>query len=42
MEGVIVLREILTTYDVTALGADRPRVRNITSVPRGGSRIRVT
>jgi cytochrome P450 len=42
MEGVVVLREILTAYDVTALGRDRPKVRNITSVPRGGSRIRVT
>jgi cytochrome P450 family 135 len=42
MEGVVVLREILTSYDVTALGADQPKVRNITSVPRRGSRIRVT
>jgi cytochrome P450 family 135 len=42
MEGVVVLREILTSYDVTALGGDRPKVRNITSVPRRGSRIRVT
>jgi cytochrome P450 family 135 len=42
MEGVVVLREILTSYDVTALGDDRPKVRNITSVPRRGSRIRLT
>jgi cytochrome P450 family 135 len=42
MEGVEVLRQVLTAYDVTALGADRPRVRNITSVPRRGSHIRVT
>jgi cytochrome P450 len=42
MEGVVVLRAILASYDVTALGADRPKVRNITSVPRYGSRIRVT
>ena len=41
MEGVVVLREILTAYDVTTVGDDRPRVRNITSVPRRGSRIRV-
>lgn len=42
MEGVAVLREVLTAYDVTAVGEDRPRVRNITSVPRRGARIRVT
>ncbi len=42
MEGVVVLREILTTYDVTAARKDRPKVRNITSVPGRGSRIRVT
>jgi hypothetical protein len=37
-----VLREILTSYDVEAVGRDHPKVRNITSVPRHGSRIRVT
>jgi len=42
MEGVEILREILGRYDVTALGADVPKVRNITSVPRRGARIRVT
>jgi cytochrome P450 len=42
MEGVAVLRAVLTEYDVTAVGPDRPQVRNITSVPRHGSRIRVT
>lgn len=42
MEGVAVLRAVLTEYDVTAVGSDRPQVRNITSVPRHGSRIRVT
>ncbi|WP_241153766.1 cytochrome P450 [Nocardioides pantholopis] len=42
MEGVAVLREVLTAYDVAAVGADRPKVRNITSVPREGARIRVT
>lgn len=41
MEGVVILREVLTAYDVTALGDDVPKVRNITSVPRGGARIRV-
>jgi cytochrome P450 len=42
MEGVAVLREVLTAYDVATVGADQPKVRNITSVPRGGARIRVT
>ncbi len=42
MEGVAVLREVFAAYDVVAVGADRPKVRNITSVPRGGARIRVT
>jgi cytochrome P450 len=41
MEGVVVLRRILASYDVTAVGTDRPKVRNITSVPRRGSRLRV-
>jgi cytochrome P450 len=41
MEGVAVLHEILTSYDVTAAGRDTPKVRNITSVPRRGARIRV-
>jgi cytochrome P450 family 135 len=41
MEGVVVLREVLSSYDVEAAAADRPRVRNITSVPRHGARIRV-
>ncbi|WP_310961981.1 cytochrome P450 [Nocardioides terrisoli] len=42
MEGVAVLREVLTTYDVTLPAgepAERPKVRNITSVPRRGARI---
>ena len=42
MEGVAVLREVFSAYDVTAVGTDEPRVRNITSVPRRGARIRVT
>lgn len=41
MEGVAVLREVLTSYDVTAIGADEPLVRNITSVPRRGARLRL-
>ena len=41
MEGVAVLREVLTAYDVLAPGSDEPKVRNITSVPRRGARIRV-
>ena len=41
MEGVAVLREVLAAYDVTAAGDDEPQVRNITSVPRNGARIRV-
>jgi cytochrome P450 family 135 len=42
MEGVAVLRAVLASYDVEALGPDRPRVRNITSVPHRGARIRVS
>jgi cytochrome P450 len=41
MEGVAVLREVLSAYDVRVPpGADDvPKVRNITSVPRHGARI---
>jgi cytochrome P450 family 135 len=44
MEGVAVLREVLLTHDVALPPgmSDHPRVRNITSVPRHGARIRVT
>ena len=42
MEGVVVLREVLGSYDVAAVGDDEPKVRNITSVPRRGARIRIT
>ena len=42
MEGVAVLREVFSAYDVVAVGTDEPRVRNITSVPRRGARLRVT
>ena len=34
MEGVVILREVLTAYTLETLGDDRPKVRNITSVPR--------
>ncbi|MGN6253227.1 MAG: cytochrome P450 [Marmoricola sp.] len=41
MEGVVVLREVLSRYDVTlpAGETEEPKVRNITSVPRRGARI---
>ena len=44
MEGVAVLREVLSSYDVNVRpgSADKPKVRNITSVPRHGARIVVT
>jgi len=42
MEGVAVLREVFKEYGVEALGDDEPKVRNITSVPRHGARIRIT
>ncbi|TXL63079.1 cytochrome P450 [Aeromicrobium terrae] len=41
MEGVAVLREMLQRFDVVADEPDVPKVRNITSVPRHGSRITV-
>ena len=42
MEGVAVLREVLAAVDLTAVGDDVPKVRNITSVPRHGATVRVT
>jgi len=42
MEGVVVLREVLSRFDVESMGEDQPKVRNITSVPREGATIRVT
>jgi cytochrome P450 family 135 len=44
MEGVAVLREVLTTYDVRlpAGAKEQPKVRNITSVPKHGALIVVT
>ena len=41
MEGVAVLREVFRAVDVTAAGTDEPKVRNITSVPKYGARIKV-
>lgn len=44
MEGVAVLREVLTTHEITlpegAADKEHPRVRNITSVPHHGARVR--
>lgn len=42
MEGVAVLREVFRAHHVETVGADEPLVRNITSVPRYGARIRAT
>jgi cytochrome P450 len=44
MEGVAVLREVLSTYDVAVPPGAREeaKVRNITSVPKNGARIVVT
>lgn len=42
LEGTEILRQVFSRYDVAALGDDHPRVRNITSVPHQGARIRVT
>ncbi|HET8961859.1 cytochrome P450 [Nocardioides sp.] len=42
MEGVAILREVLAAYDVRSLADEAARVRNITSVPRDGARVRVT
>lgn len=42
MEGVVVLREVLSRYAVEAMGEDSPKVRNITSVPREGAVVRIT
>lgn len=44
MEGVAVLREVLTAYDVALPPGEKEeaKVRNITSVPKNGARIVVT
>jgi cytochrome P450 family 135 len=42
MEGVAVLREVFRAVDLTVVGSDEPKVRNITSVPKHGARIKVT
>jgi len=41
MEGVAVLREVFGAVEVTTVGTDVPLVRNITSVPQRGARIKV-
>jgi cytochrome P450 family 135 len=41
MEGAAILREVFRAVAVETVGDDEPKVRNITSVPRHGSRIRV-
>ncbi|MGL4174546.1 MAG: cytochrome P450 [Dermatophilaceae bacterium] len=42
MEGVAVLREVFSRYELLAVGEEEPRVRNITSVPRHGAQVVVT
>jgi cytochrome P450 len=42
MEGAAVLREVFRAWSVVTEHDDSPRVRNITSVPDLGARIRVT
>jgi cytochrome P450 family 135 len=44
MEGVVVLREVLSAYDVSLPAGvrEQPKVRNITSVPKHGARIVAT
>ena len=36
------LREVFRAVDVTTAARDEPQVRNITSVPKLGARIKVT
>jgi len=42
MEGVHVLRELLVRYGVEAVGSDKPKTRNIVSIPAHGGRVKVT
>ncbi len=42
MEGAAVLREVFRAWSVHTVHDDKPRVRNITSVPHRGARIHVT
>lgn len=42
MEGTAILREVFGAFDVIAVGTDKARVRNVTSVPARGARIRVS
>jgi len=41
MEGAEVLHQVLRRYDIASIEDDMPWVRNITSVPRKGARVRV-
>ena len=41
MEGVAVLREVFKAWDIEAVGEEKAKVRNITSVPRNGVMVRV-
>jgi cytochrome P450 family 135 len=41
MEGVAVLREVLTRWDLESNGSAKPRTRNITSVPADGAPVTV-
>ena len=41
MEGVAVLREVLTRWELESTGSAKPRTRNITSVPADGAPIRL-
>jgi cytochrome P450 family 135 len=41
MEGVAVLREVLTRWELESTGSAKPRTRNITSVPADGAPVRL-
>jgi cytochrome P450 len=41
MEGVAVLREVLTRWDLESTGSPTPRTRNITSIPADGAPVTV-
>ena len=42
MEGAAILRQVFLVQNVVTEHDDKPRVRNITSVPDRGARIRTT
>ena len=41
MEGVEILRAVLRDCSVETVGTERPRVRNVTSVPARGAMMRI-